>query len=51
MLKAAEESQAGVPWKNFRATHSDGLCYGDIDPRFADDAGPREAQVICSLFD
>lgn len=32
----AEESQDAIPWENYRLTHSDGLEYGDLDPRFLD---------------
>ena len=36
LLAAAEARQraAGLAWRNFRATHSDGLAYGDLDARF-----------------
>jgi 3'-5' exonuclease/Ankyrin repeats (3 copies) len=30
----AEAEQAPLPWVNYRRTHSDGLEYGDLDPRF-----------------
>jgi len=30
------EHQQTAEWWNFRATHSDGLEYGDLDPRFLD---------------
>jgi 3'-5' exonuclease/Ankyrin repeats (3 copies) len=31
-----EQEQEDVPWVNYRETHSDGLLYGDLDPRFLD---------------
>ena len=31
-----KESEQVDPWLNFRATHSDGFEYGDLDPRFLD---------------
>eukprot|EP00873_Tetraselmis_striata_P027412 jgi/Tetstr1/447676/TSEL_035034.t1 len=39
-LEAAEAAQeaAGRRWRNFRASHSDGKAYGDLDPRFGLDA-------------
>jgi hypothetical protein len=39
-VQAAEASAlaAGQAWRNFRATHSDGREYGDLDPRFLDAA-------------
>lgn len=30
------EQQEQQPWQNYRDTHSDGLEYGDLDPRFLD---------------
>jgi Ankyrin repeats (3 copies)/3'-5' exonuclease len=30
----AEMEQESLPWANYRRTHSDGLDYGDLDPRF-----------------
>ena len=33
-LKTAEAAQHDRPWRNFRESHSDGLLYGDLDPRF-----------------
>lgn len=36
MIQRAEEAQRDMEWKNYRATHSDGLEYGDLDPRFVD---------------
>jgi hypothetical protein len=35
-IVALEQAQEHVPWINYRATHSDGLVYGDLDPRFLD---------------
>jgi 3'-5' exonuclease/Ankyrin repeats (3 copies) len=32
----AEAEQEPLPWVNYRRTHSDGLEYGDLDPRFLD---------------
>ena len=29
-----ESSLSTIPWRNYRSTHSDGLEYGDLDPRF-----------------
>jgi hypothetical protein len=34
-IQEKEQEQQG-PWWNFRASHSDGLDYGDLDPRFLD---------------
>ena len=34
-IQSMEKRQVG-PWWNFRVTHSDGLEYGDLDPRFLD---------------
>ena len=34
-IQEKEQEQQG-PWWNFRASHSDGLEYGDLDPRFLD---------------
>ena len=34
MIQQAEAEQAADEWQNYRATHSDGLTYGDLDPRF-----------------
>jgi hypothetical protein len=34
-IQEKEQEQQG-PWWNFRASHSDGLLYGDLDPRFLD---------------
>jgi hypothetical protein len=37
LIQQAETTvQANVPWVNYRATHSDGFDYGDLDPRFLD---------------
>jgi len=37
MIQRAESRQEEEEeWLNFRATHSDGLQYGDLDPRFLD---------------
>jgi hypothetical protein len=36
LIQQAETEQAHVPWVNYRATHSDGFEYGDLDPRFLD---------------
>jgi hypothetical protein len=38
LLQQAETASqhADVPWVNYRATHSDGFEYGDLDPRFLD---------------
>lgn len=35
-IEARELDQNDVEWTNYRATHSDGLEYGDLDPRFLD---------------
>ena len=32
-IERAEQQQAHLEWLNFRATHSDSLVYGDLDPR------------------
>eukprot|EP01036_Dinobryon_divergens_P023329 gene23329-31660_t len=32
-IERAEQQQAHLEWLNFRATHSDNLAYGDLDPR------------------
>ena len=36
-------------WWNFRATHSDGFEYGDLDPRFFNDRPLRETDKITPL--
>jgi hypothetical protein len=33
-IQAAEAQQAHIPWTNYRKSHSDGLEYDDLDPRF-----------------
>ena len=35
-IQELENQQEGNNWWNFRASHSDGLEYGDLDPRFLD---------------
>ena len=35
-IDQAEQNQQDREWLNFRATHSDGRIYGDLDPRFID---------------
>lgn len=35
-IQLIEKQQADMEWENHRATHSDGLEYGDLDPRFAE---------------
>lgn len=44
----AEQAQSDRPWQNYRATHSDGLEYGDLDPRFLD-RPLRETDVVTKL--
>jgi hypothetical protein len=39
----AESDQQGQDWVNYRLTHSDGLEYGDLDPRFL--RGPRHERI------
>ena len=34
LVRKAEEREGTAPWVNYRQTHSDGLVYGDLDPRF-----------------
>ncbi|KAG7362890.1 ankyrin repeat domain protein [Nitzschia inconspicua] len=46
-IQQLEEIQ-GDGWWNFRATHSDGLEYGDLDPRFLD-RPIRPDDVVTSL--
>lgn len=36
-IEEAEMRQEDLPWLNFRATHSDGGLYGDLDPRFLEE--------------
>jgi len=36
-------------WWNFRATHSDGFEYGDLDPRFFNDRSLRETDKITPM--
>ena len=33
-IQAAELQQSHIPWINYRHSHSDGLQYDDLDPRF-----------------
>jgi Ankyrin repeats (many copies) len=35
-IRKEEVDQAEIQWQNYRATHSDQLEYGDLDPRFLD---------------
>lgn len=42
-IKALEEGQT---WLNFRETHSDGLEYGDLDPRFFKDRPLRDTDTV-----
>lgn len=44
-VRSAEAAQSGLPWQNYRSTHSDGLEYGDLDPRFFFD-GPQKQQLL-----
>lgn len=44
-IQQAELSQQDRDWWNFRASHSDGLEYGDLDPRFLDRALRPEDNV------
>eukprot|EP01050_Picozoa_sp_SAG11_P005970 SAG11_NODE_445_length_9408_cov_3.801590_2_plen_463_part_00 len=37
-LLSEHEEQECVGWRNYRKTHSDGLRYGDLDPRFLEHA-------------
>ena len=37
-VQRAEMQQETIEWQNFRTTHSDGLEYGDLDPRFLERA-------------
>lgn len=46
-INGLEQSQADK-WWNFRATHSDGLEYGDLDPRFLE-RELRETDVVTSF--
>lgn len=39
LIAVAEARQSDVEWKNYRATHSDGMKYGDQDPRHVNDDG------------
>ena len=36
-------------WWNFRATHSDGFEYGDLDPRFFEDRPLRDTDIVTPL--
>ena len=47
-IQDAERQQATVPWRNYRETHSDGLEYGDLDPRFLE-RPLRETDVVTEL--
>jgi hypothetical protein len=44
-IQAKEAEQVG-PWWNFRATHSDGCEYGDLDPRFLGDRLPQPTDIV-----
>lgn len=49
-IRRAEESQHHLEWRNYRATHSDGFEYGDLDPRFFGGDRPlRDADVVTEL--
>ena len=37
-LLSEHEEHESVGWRNYRKTHSDGLRYGDLDPRFLEHA-------------
>ena len=52
--EAKEEGDARAaglpaPWVNFRATHSDGLVYGDLDPRFLERPVDPGRDVVTGL--
>jgi len=44
-----EMEAAQGDWWNFRATHSDGFEYGDMDPRFFNDRPLRDTDVVTPL--
>eukprot|EP00980_Cylindrotheca_fusiformis_P014473 scaffold3865_cov107-Cylindrotheca_fusiformis.AAC.5 len=44
-IQSLEESDKSK-WWNFRATHSDGFEYGDLDPRFFQDRPLRENDIV-----
>ena len=42
----AAEERDGRPWRNYRASHGDGLVYGDLDARFLErELTPEDAVV------
>lgn len=46
-IQLAEERQSETEWLNFRESHSDGLEYGDLDPRFYNrTSADKEKQVL-----
>ena len=47
-IEEAEKKEAGQ-WLNFRASHSDGLSYGDLDPRFVERPIDPEHDVVQDL--
>ncbi len=46
-IQTLEEEQGD--WWNFRASHSDGFEYGDLDPRFFEDRPLKETDVVTPL--
>jgi hypothetical protein len=46
-IQRLEEKQGD--WWNFRASHSDGFEYGDLDPRFFSDRPLRDTDVVTPL--
>lgn len=47
-IQKKEIEQDGIEWQNYRATHSDHLEYGDLDPRFID-RPVRDSDIISAL--
>jgi len=45
MIRRSEELEA-CAWKTFRESHSDGLVYGDVDPRFCTEAAACEVAGV-----
>lgn len=47
-IKKKELEQSSLEWLNFRESHSDGLEYGDLDPRFLE-RGVRISDIVTKL--
>ena len=48
-MERIQQLEQNEEWWNFRASHSDGLEYGDLDPRFFQDRPLRATDVVTPL--